>query len=311
MPLPSVLEGRLRLPVVVAPLFLASGPRLVIGSCRAGVLGSFPALNQRTTSGFAEWVDEIRAALGPDDAPFGVNLIVHPVNTRLEADLEVVIRSRVPVVITSLGAVSDVVDAVHGYGGVVFHDVATGRHAEKAAKSGVDGLVLVSGGAGGHAGTLNPFALLAEARRVFDGTILLAGCLSTGADVLAAQAMGADLAYMGTRFLATKQSQASPAYKQMIVDSGASDIVYTPSISTLPANFLRPSIAAAGLDPDLLARPEKVDLRHLVEPSSSKAWRDIWTAGQGVAAITDVPSVAELVDRIEAEYTAARRRLLG
>lgn len=307
MALPASLEGRLRVPVVAAPMFLVSGPELVIGACRAGVLGTFPALNQRTTAGFADWLTQIEDAVG--DRPYGVNLIVHRTNTRLTADLEVIVRHLVPVVITSLGAASEVVAAVHSYGGVVFHDVTTQHHARKAAEAGVDGLILVTAGAGGHAGSLSPFALMAEVRPWFEGTILLGGALSSGADVLAARAMGADLAYLGTRFVATRESMASDAYREQIVAAGAGDVVYTPSVSTIPANFLRRSLELAGIDPD--AAPGPVDLAHVTQPSEgdAKAWRDIWSAGQGVAGITDVPPVAELVDRLEAEYAAARDRL--
>ena len=309
MTLPAQLADRLRIPVVAAPMFLVSGPELVIECCRAGVLGTFPALNRRTTEALAGWLDGIRDALTPADAPFGVNLIVHPTNTRLEADLAVVVEHRVPVVITSLGAVPEVVEAVHAYGGLVFHDVTTLRHARKAAAAGVDGLILVAGGAGGHAGTLNPFALMAAVRPWFDGLVLLAGGLSTGADVLAARAMGADLAYLGTRFIATAEAGASDAYKAMLVEAGAGDVVYTPAVSSIPASFLRASLDAAGIDPDADGGP--VDLDHLTRPDAAqaKAWRDIWSAGQGVQAITDVPSVARLVDRLEAEYAAALSRL--
>ncbi|MHA6525786.1 NAD(P)H-dependent flavin oxidoreductase [Tessaracoccus sp. G1721] len=301
MALPEQLSGRLRLPVVAAPMFLVSGPELVVACCRAGVLGTFPALNRRTTQDFAGWLDDIEAALTPADAPFGVNLIVHPTNTRLQADLAVVVEHRVPVVITSLGAVPEVVEAVHAYGGLVFHDVTTLRHARKAAAAGVDGLVLVSAGAGGHAGAVNPFALVASVRPWFDGTILLAGGLSTGADVAAARAMGADLAYLGTRFLATRESLAADGYKDMVVASGAADVVYTPAVSGIPANFLTASLAASGIDP---AGPP-------AEHEDVKAWRDVWSAGHGVAAISDVPAVAELVDRLEAEYLRTIARLQG
>lgn len=292
-PLPSVLADRLRLPVVAAPLFLVSGPDLVIAACRSGVLGTFPALNQRSTEGLRSWLTQIDEALTPEDSPYAVNLIVHHSNARLAADLEAVVEHRVPVVITSLGAVPDVVEAVHAYGGVVLHDVTTLRHAQKAAEAGVDGLILVSAGAGGHAGTLNPFALMASVRPWFGGIIALAGGITSGADVLAARAMGADLAYMGTRFIATQESLASPEYRQGVVDAGAADIVYTPEVSSIPANFLAASLAAA---------EEK-------ERDEYTAWRDIWSAGHGVAGIHDVPSVAALVERLSAEYDAAAQRL--
>ena len=313
MPLPARLEGRLTVPVVAAPMFLVSGPALVVACCRAGVLGSFPALNCRTTEGLRAWLDTIEDALGPGDAPFAVNLIVHSSNRRLRDDLAVIVGHRVPVVITSLGAAADVVDAVHAYGGVVLHDVTNARHARKAADAGVDGLILVSAGAGGHAGSLNPFALMAEVRPWFDGAVLLSGCLSTGADVLAALAMGADLAYLGTRFVATVESQASDGYKQMVVGSDAGDVLLTPSISSIPANFLRPSLVAAGLDPDALVAPERVDLEHVTnpDPADARAWRDIWSAGQGVAGVHDVPPVADLVARLAAELAYARARLCG
>ena len=297
MPLPASLDGRLRLPVVAAPMFLVSGPELVIAACRAGVLGSFPALNQRTTDGLDEWLTRIAGEVG--DAPYAVNLIVHPTNTRLQEDLAVVIRHRVPVVITSLGAVPELVEAVHGYGGVVLHDVTTLRHARKAASAGVDGLVLVSAGAGGHAGTLTPCALLASVREWFPGTTARAGSLSTGGDVAAAVAAGADLAYMGTRFIATAESAAPDAYREQIVEAAAGDVVYTPAVSGIPANFLAASLEASGIDP---AGPP-------AESEDVKAWRDVWSAGHGVAAINDVPPVAELVDRLEGEYRRAAERL--
>lgn len=301
MALPEQLAGRLRLPVVAAPMFLVSGPELVVACCKAGVLGTFPALNRRSTEAFEGWLEEIERALTPPDAPFGVNLIVHPTNTRLDADLAVVVEHRVPVVITSLGAVPEVVDAVHSYGGLVFHDVTTLRHARKAASADVDGLVLVAAGAGGHAGALNPFALLASVRPWFDGVILLAGSLSSGADVVAARALGADLAYLGTRFLATRESLAPDDYRAMVVSAEAADVVYTPAVSGIPANFLAPSLAAAGVDPD-------------GPPAASedvKAWRDVWSAGHGVAGITDVPTVAELVDRLYADYRSTLAQLQG
>ena len=309
MALPASIVGRLRLPVVAAPMFLVSGPDLVIAACRAGVLGTFPALNQRTTAGLEEWLTVIDAALRPEDAPYGVNLIVHRTNARVAADLQAIVRHRVPVVVTSLGAAPDVVAAVHSYGGVVFHDVTSAHHARKAADAGVDGLILVAAGAGGHGGLLSPFALMAEVRATFTGTILLAGALSSGSDVLAARALGADLAYLGTRFIPTTESLASDAYRQQVVAAAAADVVYTASVSTIPANFLRRSLERAGLDPD--AVPGPVDLAHLTNPSQAdaKAWRDIWSAGQGVAGIDAVLPVADLVDRLAGEYQKARARL--
>lgn len=313
MALPHALHNRLRLPVLAAPMFLVSGPALVVAACRAGVLGSLPAANQRTTDGLEAWLDRLDAELGPADAPYGVNLVVHRSNPRLAADLAAVVRHRVPVVITSLGAVSSVVEAVHSYGGIVLHDVTNAGHARRAAEAGVDGIICVAAGAGGHAGTLSPFALLAEVRAVFGGTLVLAGSVTTGADVLAARAMGADLVSMGTRFLATAESMASAAYVEEVVRSGAGDVVLTPSVSTVPANFLRGSLTRAGLDPESLTAPERVDLTHLTNPDERevKAWRDIWSAGHGVAGVRDAPSVAELVDRLEREYREARARVCG
>ena len=306
--LPTPLDG-LRLPVVAAPMFLVSTPDLVVACCHAGIVGSFPALNVRTTADLDAWISAITDRLAPDDAPYAVNLIVHSSNGRVRDDLAVLARHRVPIVITSLGAASEVVDVVHGWGGIVLHDVTNEQHARKAAAAGVDGLILVSAGAGGHAGDTNPFALVASVRPWFDGLVLLADSISTGADVLAARALGADLAYVGTRFVATAESGASDAYKQMVVDASRRDIVHTPSVSTIPANFLRASLAAAGLDPDAPAGP--VDLSHVTNPTESdaKAWRDIWSAGHGVAAIDDVPAVADLVERLAAEYSAAKERL--
>jgi nitronate monooxygenase len=306
MPLPKSFQGRLSLPAVAAPMFLVSGPEIVIAACKAGVVGTFPALNQRTSEGFGDWLTEIGGALSDADAPYGVNLIVHKTNPRVEPDLEICAKHKVPLIITSLGAVVDLVDTVHGYGGVVFHDVTIVRHAQKAAEAGCDGLILVCAGAGGHAGTLSPFALLPEIRKFFDGTILLAGALSDGRAIAAAQMLGADLAYFGTRFIATAESQAVEGFKQMIVDSAAKDIIHTPAISGIPGSFLRPSIAAAGLDPDYL--PEKGASQAEFGDNMAeerKAWRDVWSAGQGVGQIDDVPGVAELVARLKREYDAA------
>jgi nitronate monooxygenase len=302
MAIPKRLENRLRLPAIVAPLFLASGPDLVVETCRSGLLGTFPALNQRTTEGFEAWLFEIETRLSaiPDAAPFGVNLIVHKTNGRLAQDLECVVKHRVPVVITSLGAVRDVVDAVHSYGGLVFHDVISRRHAEKAAEANVDGIIAVSAGAGGHAGNLNPFALLTEIRSVFSGTLILSGSLSTGRDIAAARVMGADFAYLGTRFLATKEAMVEDAYREMILHSRAADIVYTPNISGVNANFMRESIKAAGIDPDNIPPHGSLNL-----DSEAKVWKTIWSAGQGVGAIHDVMGAAELCDRLIAEYRDA------
>jgi nitronate monooxygenase len=301
MPLPESLRGRLTLPAVAAPQFLVSGPDLVVETCKAGLLGTFPALNQRTNEGFSDWLDEIRERLGNTPAPYGVNLIVHKSNARLDQDLATVVKHRVPLVITSLGAVSELVQAVQSYGGLVFHDVINLRHAAKAAEAGVDGLIAVTAGAGGHAGLLNPFAFLTELRSIFDGTLLLAGSLSTGRHIAAARVAGADLAYLGTRFIATTESMASDDYKQMILNSSARDIVYTDAISGVKGSFMRASLENAGLDPENL--PEKKAMN--VGSHEKRAWTNIWSAGQGVGAIRDVPTTAELCARLAAEYRAA------
>lgn len=303
-------SDRLSLPVVAAPMFLISGPRLVIEACKNGILGTFPALNHRTTEGFDGWLSEIEEGLekgseenGEPAAPYGVNLIVHRSNPRLEADLEVVVKHRVPVVITSLGAVAELVDAVHGYGGLVYHDVTNRRHAEKAAGAGVDGLILVAAGAGGHAGTLNPMPFIAEIRSFFDGTLLLSGCMSTGRDVAAALQMGADLAYLGTRFINAEESQADDAYRQMIIDCGTADVVYTAAVSGVPANFLRPSLEAMGITREMWATSAKIDFGK--EFDEARAWKTLWSAGQGVATIRDTLPVRELVARLKEEFRAA------
>ncbi|SFD68123.1 nitronate monooxygenase [Bosea sp. CRIB-10] len=302
MPLPAAFAGRLRIPVIAAPMFLISGPDLVVSCCRNGVVGSFPALNQRTTAGFADWLDEIAERLGDagEATPFGVNLVVHRSNPRLDADLAIVVERKVPLVITSLGLNRDLIKAVQGYGGLVFHDVTTLAFAAKAAEAGVDGLIAVSAGAGGHAGPLNPFAALADIRRIFDGTLVLGGALSTGAQVAAARMAGADLAYLGTRFMATQESMAPQALRDMLLGASAADIVYTPAISGVPGNFLRPSIAAAGRDPDDFSRPASLDFG----TTEAKTWRDIWAAGQGVGAIDDLPTAGDLCRRLADEYEA-------
>lgn len=309
MSLPASLEQRLRLPVVAAPMFLISNPRLVLACCSSGVVGSFPALNQRDSAGFKAWLEEIEAGLAQlqAPAPYAVNLIVHPTNPRLQADLALCVEHRVPIVITSLGAVKEVVDAVHGYGGLVFHDVTTRRHAEKAAEAGVDGLIAVAAGAGGHAGTWSPFALAAEIRQFFDKTLLLAGCLNHGHEILAAQMLGADLAYMGTRFIATAESQAPGAYKQMLLDSHAADIVHTPAVSGVPASFLRPSLEQAGYDMNAIkGGHEQGKLKPIDD--EAKAWKTVWSAGQGVGSIDDLPSASALIGRLHDEYRDALER---
>ena len=309
MSLPASLEQRLRLPVVAAPMFLISNPKLVLACCASGVVGSFPALNQRDSAGFKAWLEEIEAGLAQlqAPAPYAVNLIVHPTNPRLQADLALCVEHRVPIVITSLGAVKEVVDAVHGYGGLVFHDVTTRRHAEKAAQAGVDGLIAVAAGAGGHAGTWSPFALAAEIRQFFDKTLLLAGCLNHGHEILAAQMLGADLAYMGTRFIATAESQAQDAYKQMLLDAHAADIIHTPAVSGIPASFLRSSLEQAGYDMNALkSGHEQGKLKPIDD--EAKAWKTVWSAGQGVGEIHDLPSASALIERLHSEYREALER---
>ena len=302
MAIPAAFEARLKLPAIVAPMFLTSGPDLVVEVCRSGLVGTFPALNQRTSEGYAVWLDEIagRLAAHPAAAPFGVNLIVHKSNPRLTADLEITVRHKVPLIITSLGAVRDVVDAVHSYGGLIFHDVVSLRHAEKAAEAGVDGIIAVAAGAGGHGGTLSPFALVSEIASFFSGTIVLSGAMSTGRHIAAARVLGADLAYLGTRFIATREALVPQAQKDMLLAARAADIVYTPAISGVSANFLRPSIVAAGLDPDSLAPHGALDMRN-----EARAWKTVWSAGQGVGSIADIPAATELCQRLIGEYQAA------
>ncbi|MEM8909565.1 MAG: nitronate monooxygenase family protein [Bacteroidota bacterium] len=304
----------LSLPAVAAPMFLISGPRLVIECCKNGIVGTFPALNQRSSEGFEEWLIEIKeelaafeAATGKKAAPYGVNLIVHHSNPRVQADLELCVKHQVPLIITSLGAVSELVDTVHSYGGLVFHDVIKKRHAQKAAAAGVDGLILVAAGAGGHAGTINPMSLVAEIKSFFDKTILLSGCISTGRDVASAMQMGADLAYMGTRFINTKESRADEAYQQMIVDAGASDIVYTAAVSGVDANFLRPSLEAMGITQEIWNKRAKVDFGKELDAAQAeaKAWKTIWSAGHGVTTIHDTLPTADLIARLKAEFKTA------
>lgn len=305
MAIPAVLTKNLRFPAIAAPMFLVSGPELVISTCKSGMIGTFPALNQRTSEGYAEWLDTIKAALGPDDAAYGVNLIVHNTNTRLMADIQITVQHQVPLVITSLGAVKDIVDAVHSYGGVVFHDVINARHAKKAADAGVDGLILVAAGAGGHAGNQHPFALINEIRQFFKGTILLSGAMSTGGDVAAALIAGADLAYMGTRFIATEEARAGDDYKEMLIETTAKDITYTDAISGINANFLTPSLIANGLDPAAAKDPHhKIDMVEELN-TEAKAWKTIWSAGQGVGSIHEILPVVDLVGRLKTEFAAA------
>ena len=304
----------LKLPLVAAPMFLISGPELVIECCKNGIVGTFPALNQRSTEGFEEWVIKIKTELaefeketGKKAAPFGVNLIVHQTNPRIMADLQVVIKHKVPLVITSLGAVSDLVNAVHGYGGLVFHDVIKRRHAEKAAEAGVDGLILVSAGAGGHGGTLNPIPFVQEVRSFFDKTILLSGTLSNGQDIATAMQMGADLAYMGTRFINTKEARAQEDYQTMINESGTADVAYTAAVSGVHANFMVKSLVNNGITPEMWGQTKKIDVSTELDSAKAeaKAWKTVWSAGQGVATIDDVLPVKDLVERMHREFREA------
>ncbi|MDG2396526.1 MAG: nitronate monooxygenase [Flavobacteriaceae bacterium] len=301
----------LKLPIVAAPMFLISGPKLVIECCKNGIVGTFPALNQKTSEGFEEWVVTIKESLssyesetGIKPAPFGVNLIVHPTNMRVQEDLKICVKHKVPIIITSLGAVSQLVDAVHSYGGLVFHDIIKKRHAEKASEAGVDGLILVSVGAGGHAGSTNPMSLISEVKKFFNKTILLSGCISNGNDVASAMQMGADLAYMGTRFINVEESMADDKYKQMIIDSSASDIVYTAAVSGVNANFLRASLEAMGITEDIWSQTKKIDFGKELSQSEeeAKAWKTIWSAGQGVTSINDVLKTNTLIENLKKEF---------
>lgn len=318
MALPPILSERLRLPVVASPMFIISTPDLVIAQCKAGVVGSFPALNARPKEQLDDWLSEIREALDAHDrehpdrpsAPFAVNQIVHRSNDRLEHDLEMCVRHRVPIVITSLGARPEVNDAVHSYGGVVLHDIINNRFARKAIEKGADGLIAVAAGAGGHAGTLSAFALIQEIREWFEGPVLLSGAIANGAAVLAAQAMGADLAYVGSAFIATREARATDAYKQAIVEGSAEDIIYTNLFTGVHGNYLRASVVAAGLDPENLPQSDPSAM-NFGSDRPVKAWKDIWGSGQGIGAVKSVLSTGELVDRLEREYRAAFSRLDG
>ncbi len=320
MSLDGTVVGALRLPVIAAPLFLISHPDLVLAQCKAGVVGAFPALNARPAPVLEEWLARITTELaawdaahpGAKAAPFAVNQIVHRSNDRLEHDLALCVKYKVPVVITSLGAREDINRAIHSYGGLVLHDVIHMKHARKALEKGADGLIAVAAGAGGHAGTLSPFAFVEEIRAEWSGPLVLAGAIATGRGVLAAEALGADLAYLGSAFIATREANAAPAYKQAIVDAHAADIVYTNLFTGVHGNYLRSSIAAAGLDPENLPSSDPTKMSFGSGGSSdAKAWKDIWGCGQGVGAIRDVPSVADLVARLSAEYAAAKRSLGG
>lgn len=314
MSLPPLLARRLALPVIGAPMFIVSHPELVIAQCKAGIIGAFPALNARPPELLDEWLSRIGEELAAHDAahpqrpsaPFAVNQIVHRSNARLDRDLQLCVKHRVPLVITSLGAREDVNAAVHGYGGIVLHDVINDRFARKAVEKGADGLIAVAAGAGGHAGTTSPIALLQDIRAWWDGPLVLSGAIATGRAVLAAQVMGADLAYIGSAFIATHEAHAVNAYKQMIVEANAADIVYTNFFSGVHGNYLRRSVAAAGFDPDDLPQSDPSQMNFESGGSKPKAWRDIWSAGQGVGAVKAVVSAGELVARLMREYDAAR-----
>jgi nitronate monooxygenase len=318
MPVPAAFRDRLTLPVIGSPLFIASTPDLVIAQCKAGIIGSFPALNARPPEMLDQWLTRIETELaefavanpGVPVAPFAVNQIAHASNDRLGHDMAACVEHKVPLIITSLRPPREIVDAAHAYGGLVFHDVISVRHARKAAEQGVDGIIVVCAGAGGHAGMGSPFALVREIRQFFDGTLVLAGAMSSGADVLAAQAIGADMAYIGTRFLATREANVQDGYRQMIVDSGSDDVVYTSLFTGVKGNYLKASIAAAGLDPDGLPEADKSTMDFGSGGNMKlKAWRDIWSGGQGVGNIHEVLPAGEVVARMRSEYEATRRRL--
>ena len=313
MPLPEHLSSDLRLPLMAAPMFLASNPELVISCCRAGIIGSFPAKNQRTLEGLEDWLQQITQTLeqdrqnGLNPAPFAVNLIVHRSNTVLQEEVALCGKYRVPIIVTSLGAVTDLVDSVHDWGGVVFHDIISLRHARKAADAGVDGLICVSAGAGGHTGQASPFALINEVRSFFSGTILLSGSLSSGRDLAAAQMMGADLGYMGTRFIATQECASSEAYKQMVLDTALADIVLTDKVTGVNANFMSPSLDQFAPEDDHGMVDINQELHDALDDknNSKKPWRDVWSAGHGVGSIDDTPTVAVLTDRLAEDYHEA------
>lgn len=317
MALPKSLEGKLRIPLIGAPMFIVSGPELVIAQCKAGIIGSFPALNARPQSAVSDWLKQIKDELGayqeshPDEpvAPFAVNQIAHASNPRLHKDVETCVEHEVPIIITSLRPPEDIVTAVHAYGGLVFHDVISLRHARKAMAQNVDGIIAVCSGAGGHAGTVNPFALVKEIRREFEGAVILSGCITTGGDIVAAQAMGADLAYSGTRFIATDEARAVPGYKDMVVSSKAEDIVYSSLFTGVHGSYLKGSIVNAGMDPDDLPEGDKDHMDFSSSDIEAKAWKDIWGAGQGVGTIDEIMPAFDLVLRMEREYRDTLARL--
>jgi len=320
MPIPAAFRDRLSLPVICSPMFIASTPDLVIAQCKAGVIGSFPALNARPPQLLREWLTRIETELaefaaanpGAKVAPHAVNQIAHASNDRLERDMQVCVEHKVPLIITSLRPPREIVDATHSYGGLVFHDVISVRHARKAVEQGVDGIIVVCAGAGGHAGYGSPFALVREIRQFFDGTLVLAGAMSSGADVLAAQAIGADMAYIGTRFLATPEANVLDGYRQMILESSSDDIVYTSLFTGVKGNYLKASVAATGMDPDNLPDGDKSRMDFGSGGNMrQKAWRDIWSAGQGVGNIHEILPTADVVARMQREYEDTRRRLCG
>jgi nitronate monooxygenase len=307
----------LRLPVIGAPLFIVSTPKLVIEQCKSGIIGAFPALNARKEDELESWLKNISQELdsfkknNPEKkvAPYAVNQIVHQSNTRLKIDVEMCVKYKVPIVITSLRPPAEVVEAVHSYGGLVFHDVINMRHAKKAISQGVDGIIAVCAGAGGHAGTISPFALIKEIKEIFDGFVILSGSMSNGRDVLAAECIGADLAYMGTRFIATKEANAVDEYKDMIIDSDADDIVYSSLFTGIHGSYLKGSIVKSGIDPETLKLGDKNTMNFDSSESKAKAWKDIWGAGQGVGSMKDIPNVSDLVDEIEQDYNSTKTKI--
>jgi len=320
MPVPAAFAGRLALPVIGSPMFIASTPDLVIAQCKAGIIGSFPALNARPPELLTQWLTRIETELadyaaanpGRPVAPYAVNQIAHVSNDRLAHDMEVCVEHKVPLIITSLRPPREIVEAAHSYGGLVFHDVINVRHARKAAEQGVDGIIVVCAGAGGHAGLGSPFALVREIRQFFDGTLVLSGAMSSGADVFAALSLGADMAYIGTRFLATPEANVDPGYRQMIVDSSSDDVVYTSLFTGVKGNYLKHSVAAAGMDPDNLPEADKSKMNFGSGGNmKQKAWRDIWSGGQGVGNIHDILPAGDVVARMVEEYEQTRRRMCG
>jgi nitronate monooxygenase len=310
MSIPAAFAGRLSIPVIGSPLFIISGPELVMAQCRAGIIGSFPSLNARPLAQFEEWLQRLSTELGPNDAPYAVNLIVHRSNDRLMDDLALCVKYKVPMIITSLGAREDVNEAIHSYGGIVMHDIINNKFAKKAVEKGADGLIAVAAGAGGHAGTTSPFALIREIREWFDGPLALSGSIATGEAVLAAQAMGADFGYIGSAFIATQEARAVQDYKDMITQSESSDIVYSNLFTGVHGNYLRPSIVKAGMDPDNLPTSDPSAMNFGSGGNTdAKAWKDIWGCGQGIGAVKSVLSAGEYVAKLVSDYEAAKARI--